>query len=204
MSDTHEEAHTGPIKNPKQLLVTVIAAFVIPVFIIIGLVYFVTSKDKPAAGNGNPEKALAERIQKVGSVEIRDANRPLRNGDEVYKVQCAACHGTGAAGAPKFEDAAAWAPRLKQGFEALVQSSLRARAPWLRKAAATSTTSKSLAAWLTWPTQLAASSLFQRSQRLMALLLQPQQPLLLQPLRPNPLLLQLPPHQHPPLPLRRL
>lgn len=124
MSDTHEEAHTGPIKNPKQLLVTVIAAFVIPVFIIIGLVYFVTSKDKPAAGNGNPEKALAERIQKVGSVEIRDANRPLRNGDEVFKVQCAACHATGAAGAPKFEDAAAWAPRLKQGFEALVHSAL--------------------------------------------------------------------------------
>ncbi|MBF5004779.1 c-type cytochrome [Diaphorobacter caeni] len=124
MSDTHEEAHTGPIKNPKQLLVTVIAAFVIPVFIIIGLVYFVTSHDKPASGNGNPEKALAERIQKVGSVEIRDANRPLRNGDEVYKVQCAACHATGAAGAPKFEDAAAWAPRLKQGFEALVHSSL--------------------------------------------------------------------------------
>ena len=127
MSDTHEEAHTGPIKNPKQFLVTVIASFVIPVFIIIGLVYFVTSKDKPAAGNGNPEKALAERIQKVGSVEIRDANRPLRNGDEVYKVQCAACHGTGAAGAPKFEDAAAWAPRLKQGFEALVASSLKGK-----------------------------------------------------------------------------
>ena len=87
MSDTHEEAHTGPIKTPKQLLVTIIAAFVIPVFVIIGLVYFVTSKDKPAMGNGNPEKALAERIQKVGSVEIRDANRPLRGGDEVYKTE---------------------------------------------------------------------------------------------------------------------
>lgn len=124
MSDTHEEAHTGPIKNPRQLLVTVIAAFVIPVFVIIGLVYFVTAKDKPAAGSGNPEKALAERIQKVGRVEIRDANRPLRAGDEVFKVQCAACHATGAAGAPKFEDAAAWAPRIKQGFEALVHSAL--------------------------------------------------------------------------------
>lgn len=124
MSDTHEEAHTGPIKTPKQLLVTIIAAFVIPVFVIIGLVYFVTSKDKPAMGNGNPEKALAERIQKVGSVEIRDANRPLRGGDEVYKTQCAACHATGAAGAPKFEDAAAWAPRIKQGLDTLVHSSL--------------------------------------------------------------------------------
>ncbi|MPM29248.1 Cytochrome c6 [bioreactor metagenome] len=127
MSDTHADSHTGPIKNPKQLLVTVIAAFVIPVFIIIGLVFFVTAKDKPAPGSGNPEKALAERIQKVGSVEIRDANRPLRNGDEVYKVQCAACHATGTAGAPKFEDAAAWAPRLKQGLETLVQSALKGK-----------------------------------------------------------------------------
>lgn len=124
MSDTHEEAHTGPIKNPKQLLVTVIAAFVIPVFVIIGLVYIVTTKDKPAAGAVNMERALAARIQKVGSVEIRDANRPLRDGAEVYKVQCAACHATGAAGAPKFEDAAAWAPRIKLGLEALVKSSL--------------------------------------------------------------------------------
>lgn len=124
MSETHEEAHTGPIKNPKQLLVTVFFSFVLPVFAIIGLVTYVTSGDKPAPGVANPEKALAERIQKVGSVEVRDANRPLRAGEEVFKGQCAACHATGAAGAPKLGDAAAWAPRLQAGFEALVHSAL--------------------------------------------------------------------------------
>ncbi|MBB6579854.1 cytochrome c5 [Comamonas odontotermitis] len=125
MSDIqHEEAHTGPIKTPKQLLWTVIFAFVIPVFAIIGLVMYVTSANKPGAGAVDEPALVAARIQKVGSVEIRDANRPLRSGEEVFKVQCAACHSTGAAGAPKFEDAAAWAPRLKTGLDALVHSAL--------------------------------------------------------------------------------
>ena len=127
MSDTHEEAHTGPIKNPKQLLVTVLFSFVLPIFAIIGLVMFVTSGNKPAEGSANPEKAVAERIQKVGMVEVRDANRPLRPGEEVFKGQCAACHATGAAGAPKLGDVAAWAPRIQQGFETLVQSALKGK-----------------------------------------------------------------------------
>lgn len=128
MSDNHhEEAHTGPIKTPKQLLIAVLFSFVIPVFAIIGLVLYVTSADKPAAGASNPEKAVAERIQKVGMVEIRDANRPLRSGEEVYKGQCAACHATGAAGAPKFGDTAAWSARIATGFESLVQSALKGK-----------------------------------------------------------------------------
>ena len=108
MSDTHDEAHTGAIKNPKQFLTSTILAFVLPIFIIIGLVVFVTSGSKPNAGVGNLEMAIAQRIQKVGNVEVRDANRPLRAGEAVYNGQCAACHATGAAGAPKLGDAAAW------------------------------------------------------------------------------------------------
>lgn len=128
MSDNHhEEAHTGPIKNPKQLLTAVLASFVVPIFAIIGLVLYVTSADKPAPGAANPEKAIAERIQKVGIVEIRDANRPLATGDAVYKAQCAACHAAGVAGAPKFGDADAWSARIKTGFESLVASALKGK-----------------------------------------------------------------------------
>ncbi|MDD0812359.1 c-type cytochrome [Curvibacter sp. RS43] len=127
MSDIHEEAHTGPIKNPKQLLVAVFFSFVIPVFVIIGLVAYVTSSNKPAAGAVNVEKATAERLQKVGSVEIRDANRPLKSGEEVFKAQCSACHATGAAGAPKVGDAAAWGPRIKTGLDALLTSALKGK-----------------------------------------------------------------------------
>lgn len=123
----HDEDHTGPIKNPKQLLLAVFFSFVIPIFIIIGLVYFVTSANKPAAGAVNPEKDIAERIQKIGMVEIRDVNREMKTGEQVFKAQCTACHTTGAAGAPKFGDAAAWGPRIKTGYDALLNSALKGK-----------------------------------------------------------------------------
>ena len=123
----HEEAHTGPIKNPKQLLVAVFFSFVAPVFAIIGLVYYVSSANKPAAGAVNVEKALAERIQKVGAVEIRDANRELKSGEDVFKAQCATCHAAGVAGAPKVGDSGAWAARIKTGYEALLTSALKGK-----------------------------------------------------------------------------
>lgn len=122
-----EEDHSGPIKTPKQLLLAAFFSFVIPIFVIIGLVYYVTSANKPAAGAVNVEKATAERIQKVGVVEIRDANREMKTGEEVFKAQCAACHATGAAGAPKLADAAAWGSRIKTGFEALYTSALKGK-----------------------------------------------------------------------------
>ncbi len=125
--DQAHEAHTGPVKSAKQLVWTSIASFVVPVFIIIGLVNYVTSANKEAPGSADAEKAVAMRIQKVGAVEVRDANRPLKSGEEVYKAQCAACHATGAAGAPKFGDAGAWGPRIKQGLEALTNSALKGK-----------------------------------------------------------------------------
>lgn len=127
MSHDQHEAHTGPIKSPKQLVWASIASFVLPVFIIIGLVAFVTSGNKQAPGASDSERALAQRIQKVGVVEVRDANRPLRAGEEVYKAQCAACHAAGAAGAPKLGDAGAWGARFKQGFDTLVNSALKGK-----------------------------------------------------------------------------
>jgi cytochrome c5 len=123
----HEEDHTGPVKTPKQLLLAAFFSFVIPIFVIIGLVYYVTSANKPAAGSVNVEKATAERIQKIGMVEIRDANREMRSGEEVYKAQCAACHAVGAAGAPKFGDAGAWGARVKTGFDALYNSAIKGK-----------------------------------------------------------------------------
>jgi cytochrome c5 len=126
-SHDQHEAHTGPVKTPKQMLLLSVASFVIPVFIIIGLVFYVTSFNKEAPGAGDADRALAQRIQKVGMVEVRDANRPLKSGEEVYRAQCTACHASGAAGAPKFGDVAAWAPRIKQGFETLINSALKGK-----------------------------------------------------------------------------
>lgn len=140
MSDnTHEEAHTGPIKTPKQLLVTVFFSFVVPIFVIIGLVLYVVSAANPASSpsaasmslGGVSEQAhaqgIAQRLMKVGAIEIRDANRPLQTGEAVFKAQCAACHATGAAGAPKLGDVGAWAARIKTGYEALLNSALKGK-----------------------------------------------------------------------------
>lgn len=125
MSEQHPtQAHTGPIKNPKQLLAATILGFVVPVFTIIALAIFAGASNAPSMGTANPERAVELRIQKVGTVEIRDANRPLQSGQEVYTAQCAACHATGAAGAPKLGDASAWGPRIKTGYEALLHSAL--------------------------------------------------------------------------------
>ena len=128
MSDIiHEEDHTGPIKTPKQLLITVFFSFVAPIFIIIGLVAYVTSGNKPAAGTVNAERSINERIQKVGMVEIRDANRELKSGEEVYNAQCTTCHAAGVAGAPKLGDSGAWSARIATGLEALVNSALKGK-----------------------------------------------------------------------------
>jgi cytochrome c5 len=122
----HEEAHTGPIKTPQQLLAAVFFSFVIPIFGIIALVYYVGSANKPAAG-ADFEAAIPQRIAKVGSVEIRDANRPLKAGEEVYKAQCAACHAAGSLGSPKFGDAAAWGARIKAGYDTLWEHALKGK-----------------------------------------------------------------------------
>ena len=44
--------------------------------------------------------------------------------DQLYQSACLACHTTGAAGAPKIGDAAAWKTRLGKGLDALISSAI--------------------------------------------------------------------------------
>jgi cytochrome c5 len=125
----HEEDHTGPVKTPKQFLLAIIYSFVVPVFGIIGLAYVVGTAFKPVAGLDSKEqtKSIEQRIAKVGTVDIKDANAPLKTGEDVYKAQCLACHGAGVAGAPKFQDKAAWSARIGKGYETLLTSALKGK-----------------------------------------------------------------------------
>jgi cytochrome c5 len=126
----HEGPHEGPIRTPKQLVVAVLASFLVPIVAIILLVNYVDFGAKTGPGSdGLSAEAVAKRLQRVGSVEIRDASAPavLQTGDKVYAAQCAACHAAGAAGAPKLGDAAAWAPRSATGYDALLNSVLKGK-----------------------------------------------------------------------------
>ncbi len=63
--------------------------------------------------------AINERIKPVGEVTIGapKAAAPVAAASpkDAYQSNCFACHGTGAAGAPKLGDKAAWKARIAQG-----------------------------------------------------------------------------------------
>ncbi len=64
------------------------------------------------------KKAFA--LAAVAALMLPVAANAERTGEEVYKTKCAVCHVAGVAGAPKFGDAAAWAPRAEKGADALL------------------------------------------------------------------------------------
>jgi cytochrome c5 len=123
----HDGPHEGPIKTPKQLILAVFYAFVIPIAVIVLLVVYVTSDHRPAAGSKafDPE-SVAQRVQPVGMVQVKDASdlSTLKTGEQVFAGQCTTCHTAGLVGAPKFGDADAWGPRIKTGYDALLHSAL--------------------------------------------------------------------------------
>jgi len=77
------------------------------------------------------DEEIAERIAPAGKVCMKGdacaaaapaasaSSGGARSGSDVYSAHCAACHATGAAGAPKMGDAGAWSPRVAKGMETL-------------------------------------------------------------------------------------
>lgn len=126
----HNEEHAPPIKTPKQLITTIVLAFILPVVIILLLVNMVVSGTKMGAGSDTlSQEATGKRIAPVAGFELVDANAPkvLKTGEQVYQAVCAACHTAGVAGAPKVGDQAAWAPFIKSGFEAMLNVAIHGK-----------------------------------------------------------------------------
>ena len=120
-------AQSSSGKISKNLRLPVIYVFIPLALIIIGLVYYVASNKKIEIDPLSAEQAAAFRIQKIGTIALREANRTLKSGEEVFKTQCTNCHSAGLIGAPKFGDAGAWAPRIKTGYTALLTSALKGK-----------------------------------------------------------------------------
>ncbi|MGH8684354.1 MAG: c-type cytochrome [Nitrosospira sp.] len=153
MSGTEDgEGHSSGINTPKQLVTVLLAAFVFPVTIILLLAQFVTG-DVPI-DQDNPifsDAAVERRLKPVGVLVVAsDSPQPdgkLEGADQpaneivasaaatgsvekiktIYTASCAACHTTGAAGAPKLGDKSTWAPRIKIGMDTLYNSALKGK-----------------------------------------------------------------------------
>lgn len=128
MSDAHNE-HESIIRTPKQLVVAVAAFFLVIVIGIIMLVSFVTDTHTAGAGTDSQSAAAVNaRIAPMAAAgfTLRDASTPkvLQSGAAVFTAVCAACHTAGLANAPKLGDAAAWAPRIAQGYDTLLKHAL--------------------------------------------------------------------------------
>jgi cytochrome c5 len=68
-------------------------------------------------------KKLIIAVSALGMLGL--ASQAFADGKATFQQTCFACHGTGAAGAPKAGDKAAWAPRIKQGKATLYEHALK-------------------------------------------------------------------------------
>lgn len=129
------EEHGSLIKTPKQLIVVSVLALITPVAIALLGAQLVTGGKR--IDTSEDKKAVEQRIKPVGELVALAGGAPApaaavvavaakaKTGDEVYNEACAACHGSGAAGAPKTGDKAAWAPRIAQGAATLYDHAIK-------------------------------------------------------------------------------
>ena len=119
----HDDPHSSAIKTPKQLIVVVLLAFLVPITVIALLSQLFTSTTRDTKED---EQHVLERIKPVGTVVLAEAGAASGNlsGQQVFAQVCKTCHETGLAGAPKAGDTAAWAPRIAEGEKMLVQHAI--------------------------------------------------------------------------------
>jgi len=119
-------------------LILALVALTVVLFVVAQIIGGKPSKTVESTADA---KAVAERIKPVGELTVgaapatkvttasnavMDAIIPSANaagaedhGKKIYDTTCMACHAAGVAGAPKFGDKAAWAPRIAQGMDTL-------------------------------------------------------------------------------------
>lgn len=140
MAEVHVEEHQSLIRTPKQLIVVVLLAFLVPVLGIIMIAELATGGLKyDPKSSSMTEKAIAARLKQplaatapapTGGASSQPAaaksgGKP--DGKALYESACAMCHAAGIAGAPKTGDKAAWKPRIGQGVPTLYESALKGK-----------------------------------------------------------------------------
>jgi len=125
--EAHDQ-HESFIKTPQQLVVVILLSFLVPIIGIVLLVQLVMSGTR-ADPQALTAESVAARIQPVAKLEIgAPAAAPgARSGEAIVQATCTACHQAGVAKAPKIGDKNDWAPHLKQGLNAMVQSVIKGK-----------------------------------------------------------------------------
>jgi cytochrome c5 len=81
---------------------------------------------KPVGEVNIADKGDSEPVAEISAVESSTPAAPaqIASPGQVYQTSCFGCHGTGVAGAPRLGDAAAWAPRIARGMDALLSNTI--------------------------------------------------------------------------------
>jgi cytochrome c5 len=86
----------------------------------------IQADQKPDVSSEVAQKATLERIKPFAELAALDASAPVveKSGQEVYNAACVACHGSGALGAPRFENKGDWGARIGQGYDTLIKNAI--------------------------------------------------------------------------------
>lgn len=86
---------------------------------------FVVQAEDKAAANTAPVGQVCKQGEPCASAAAASTGGGAKTGEQVYNTACTSCHSTGAAGAPKVGDAAAWSARLgERKKDGLYQSAI--------------------------------------------------------------------------------
>jgi len=126
-SDATTDNDSGDLfKSAASLVVKVAIGSAVVIGVIILLA--VMAAPESVSSSDMSERAVAARIQKVGSLALGDAvGSGPRSGEDLYKARCAGCHAAGLLDAPKLADKTSWGPRIASGYAALLNSALKGK-----------------------------------------------------------------------------
>jgi cytochrome c5 len=111
----------------KSSIIAVIFIFVI-IFAIGSLVNSAFAQKAVYNNTALERIQMVGQVHKEGDIDVNAVvatpkpavNAKARSGSEIYNTSCGTCHAAGVAGAPKYGDKAAWAARLSQGIDGLL------------------------------------------------------------------------------------
>jgi cytochrome c5 len=126
MSEHDPHEHTSFIKTPKQLLVVVVLAFVVPI-VLIAMLASLASRGVDPSAQVTSDEAIAKRLKPVGQVVVAEGSDVpgQRTGKQIVEAVCSACHATGALNAPKIGDKAAWGKLIPEGHAHLTETAIK-------------------------------------------------------------------------------